>query len=129
MIFSANPFFPVFKNESPANACVCKSKFFQITIKNIETKNYVGSVGINAIQNGTKIELKKELSQEEQTQLISFVMHAFQTNKKINIILNGTKINELECYNSQKPHFFIKDLKMENKVINKTMKNLLQKRI
>lgn len=73
-------------------------KGFQIHIKNKDSKNYVGSVAIEKEQNGTKIQLKKTLSSHEQAQLISFVIHAFQTNKKVNIILNGNKINKLESY-------------------------------
>ncbi|MDD5213257.1 MAG: hypothetical protein PHG82_02440 [Candidatus Gracilibacteria bacterium] len=73
-------------------------KGFQISIKEENGENLIGSVGIDKKYNGTEVILEKKLSRLEQDNLKSFLIIRFQTNKKVKVLLNGEKINKLEEY-------------------------------
>lgn len=73
-------------------------KWFQINLKNENSENIIWSVWINKENNWTEIILNKNLSNELQLNLKSFLISRFKTNKSVQVILNWEKINDFSDY-------------------------------
>lgn len=78
------------------------TKWFSINLINKSWVIQVGSVWIEKQASGTKIELKKMLSKDDQASLKQFVVNSFKANRKVKIILNNWEINDLSSYLSYK---------------------------